>query len=146
MKKSLADKIEGYIKALIDRSENKQIEIQRAELAETFSCVPSQITYVIATRFNIKEGYFTESRRGGRGYVRIVECSSQCKEDISGVNALYNFLEQLLAMEKLTAREVDLIKAIFIYNSQEADYAWRKQIEKSTRDAIQAFIDEMNGI
>ena len=44
MKKSLADKIEQYLKVLIDRSENKEIEIQRAELAETFDCVPSQIT------------------------------------------------------------------------------------------------------
>lgn len=145
MKKSLADKIESYIKALIDRSENKQIEIQRAELAETFSCVPSQITYVIATRFNIKEGYFSESRRGGRGFVRIVECSRPEERDITGTDALYNFLEQLLQMKKLTPREIDLIKSIFIYNSQDADYEWRKHIEKSTRDAIQAFIDQVEG-
>jgi acyl-CoA hydrolase len=71
VKKSLADKIEQYLKVLIDRSEGKQIEIQRAELAETFSCVPSQVTYVISTRFQEKFGYRTESRRGGKGFVRI---------------------------------------------------------------------------
>lgn len=73
MKKSMADKIEEYIKVLIGRSENRQIEIQRSELAETFSCVPSQVTYVLSTRFTVEDGYFTESRRGGSGYVRISE-------------------------------------------------------------------------
>jgi transcriptional regulator CtsR len=71
VKKSLADKIEQYLKVLIDRSEGKQIEIQRAELAETFSCVPSQVTYVISTRFQEKFGYRTESRRGGKGLLRL---------------------------------------------------------------------------
>ena len=145
MKKSLAHKIESYIKALIGRSENKQIEIQRAELAETFSCVPSQITYVIATRFNIKEGYFTESRRGGRGFVRIVACSRPEDGDSNGT-ALYNYLEQLLELKKLTPREIDLVKSIFIYNSQDADYEWRKHLEKSTREAIQAFIEQLEDI
>ena len=73
MRKSMADRIEEYIKVLIGRSENRQIEIQRSELAETFSCVPSQVTYVLSTRFTIEDGYFTESRRGGSGYVRISE-------------------------------------------------------------------------
>ena len=66
MKKSLADRIEQYIKVLIDHSESNQIEIQRAELAETFNCVPSQVTYVLATRFTEREGYVTISRRGGK--------------------------------------------------------------------------------
>ncbi len=73
MKKSLADKIEQYIKALIDSSGEGQIEIQRSELAETFSCVPSQVTYVIGTRFTLEDGYISESRRGGKGYVRITK-------------------------------------------------------------------------
>ena len=73
MKKSLADCIAQYIKVLITRSEDRQIEIQRAELAETFSCVPSQVTYVLGTRFREEDGYCTVSRRGGRGYVRITQ-------------------------------------------------------------------------
>ena len=71
MRKSLTDRIEEYIKVLINRSDQQQIEIQRAELAETFSCVPSQVTYVLATRFTVKHGYITESKRGGKGFVQI---------------------------------------------------------------------------
>lgn len=71
MARSLADQIEQYLKALIEHSEKKQIEIQRMELAETFSCVPSQVTYVVSTRFGPNSGYITESRRGGSGCVRI---------------------------------------------------------------------------
>ena len=73
MKKSLADKIEEYIKVLIDKSGEDQIVIQRIELAETFCCVPSQVSYVLSTRFTKKAGFLTESRKGGNGFVRIVK-------------------------------------------------------------------------
>jgi transcriptional regulator CtsR len=46
-------------------------EIQRSELASRFNCVPSQINYVISTRFSPEHGYVVESRRGGGGYIRI---------------------------------------------------------------------------
>jgi len=46
-------------------------ELQRAELASRFNCVPSQINYVISTRFSPEHGYIVESRRGGGGYIRI---------------------------------------------------------------------------
>ncbi len=68
---SLADLIEKYIKQQIHRSENQAIALSRAELAELFSCVPSQINYVLATRFTLEQGYLIESRRGGGGYIRI---------------------------------------------------------------------------
>jgi len=88
LRKSLTDRIEEYIKVLINRSDQQQIEIQRAELAETFSCVPSQVTYVLATRFTVKHGYITESKRGGKGFVRITRVTphagsySRLKADI----------------------------------------------------------------
>ena len=68
---SLADLIEKYIKQQIHRSENQAIALSRAELAELFSCMPSQINYVLATRFTLERGYLIESRRGGGGYIRI---------------------------------------------------------------------------
>jgi len=46
-------------------------ELQRVELANRFKCVPSQINYVISTRFSPEHGYIVESRRGGGGYIRI---------------------------------------------------------------------------
>ncbi|MHB8061394.1 MAG: CtsR family transcriptional regulator [Ruminiclostridium sp.] len=67
---SLSDLIETFIKQMIIDT-NGQIEIQRNELANQFNCVPSQINYVISTRFTTDRGYYVESRRGGGGHVRI---------------------------------------------------------------------------
>lgn len=66
----LSDLIETFIKQLIDDT-NGAIEIQRNELANHFKCVPSQINYVIDTRFTTEKGYYVESRRGGGGHIRI---------------------------------------------------------------------------
>lgn len=63
--------IEQHLKQLLQRSTDGKIELQRSELAERFSCVPSQINYVISTRFTPVHGYIVESKRGGGGYVRI---------------------------------------------------------------------------
>ena len=67
---SLSDIIETFIKQMISDT-NGAIEIQRNELANQFNCVPSQINYVISTRFTTDRGYYVESRRGGGGHVRI---------------------------------------------------------------------------
>lgn len=65
----LSDSIEGFICDLLSAQES--IELKRNELANTFGCVPSQINYVISTRFTTERGYMVESRRGGGGYIRI---------------------------------------------------------------------------
>lgn len=69
--RSIADSIERYLKSLLAQSMG-QIEVQRKELAMRFKCVPSQINYVLATRFTVGHGFIVESRRGGGGYVRII--------------------------------------------------------------------------
>lgn len=66
----LSDSIERFIKELME--EDAQIELKRNELAQHFGCAPSQINYVLATRFSVDHGYIIESRRGGGGFVRIV--------------------------------------------------------------------------
>ncbi len=67
----LSDSIESFIKTLLG-DESTEVELKRNELAEYFGCAPSQINYVLATRFSPDHGYLTESRRGGGGYIRIV--------------------------------------------------------------------------
>lgn len=67
----LSDSIESFIKALLTEEE-KSVELKRSELASYFGCAPSQINYVLATRFTLDDGYVIESRRGGGGYIRIV--------------------------------------------------------------------------
>lgn len=69
--RNISDLIEQYLKQLLESSGGGAVEIQRNDLAEKFSCVPSQINYVISTRFTLEKGYVVESKRGGGGYVRI---------------------------------------------------------------------------
>lgn len=66
---NLADDIEHFLKLLMH--ESGVAEVQRATLASQFGCAPSQINYVLATRFTPERGYLVESRRGGGGYIRI---------------------------------------------------------------------------
>ena len=78
----LSDNIEQFIKELM--SEEPTVEVKRNELAQHFGCAPSQINYVLATRFSVDRGYIIESRRGGGGYVRIVRmrrCSDESMLD-----------------------------------------------------------------
>lgn len=68
----LSDRIEAFITELLKEEESdKWLELKRNELAAVFDCAPSQINYVIATRFNPEKGYAVESRRGGGGYLKI---------------------------------------------------------------------------
>ncbi len=69
---SLVDRIEQYLKELLKKNNKGVIEIRRTEIARKFQCVPSQINYVLSTRFTLEQGYMVESRRGGGGYVRII--------------------------------------------------------------------------
>lgn len=66
---NLADDIEQFLKQLM--GDSGVAEVQRATLAAQFGCAPSQINYVLATRFTPERGYIVESRRGGGGYIRI---------------------------------------------------------------------------
>ncbi len=66
----MSDIIEDFLKRMIIEMDGA-IEIQRNELANQFNCVPSQINYVIDTRFTTERGYYVESRRGGGGHIRI---------------------------------------------------------------------------
>ncbi|MBS4025861.1 MAG: CtsR family transcriptional regulator [Clostridia bacterium] len=76
MTSSLADKIEAYLKQLISSGGKGYIELRRQYLAERFACVPSQINYVLTTRFTDSHGYFVETRRGGGGYIKVIKLSA----------------------------------------------------------------------
>lgn len=70
---NISDLIERYLKNLLAKTSGDFIEVKRSELAVRFNCVPSQINYVLTTRFSTEQGYIVESRRGGGGYIRIVK-------------------------------------------------------------------------
>jgi transcriptional regulator of stress and heat shock response len=71
--RNISDIIESYLKNVLELSESEIVEIKRSEIADKFQCVPSQINYVINTRFTIERGYVVESKRGGGGYIRIMK-------------------------------------------------------------------------
>lgn len=74
---NLADQIEAYLEALFADGNVYELELQRVEIARFFGCAPSQVTYVLATRFTPERGYLVFSRRGGGGFVRITRLVSR---------------------------------------------------------------------
>lgn len=92
---SLADEIEQYIKKMIEASRQRAIRLNRNQLAQMFDCVPSQINYVLSTRFSTERGYYVESRRGGGGYLLIARLSISDNEDVMElINSIPNQVSQ----------------------------------------------------
>ena len=102
----MSDIIEEFIKELFDDTESEQIEIRRNELAEHFNCVPSQINYVISTRFKPSQGYYVESRRGGGGHITIRKVADSNEEYI--MHIIKNIEDEM------TSNEVDIIISDFL--------------------------------
>ena len=75
-----SDTIENFIKDMINEERERQVLIQRNELADKFSCAPSQINYVLTTRFTYEKGYIIESKRGGGGCIVIKKITYDDKE------------------------------------------------------------------
>ena len=78
----LSDTLEAFIKEML-REDQQEVEIKRNELAEYFHCAPSQINYVLSTRFTPDHGYVTSSQRGGGGYIRIVQVRRSAEDHLS---------------------------------------------------------------
>lgn len=137
----LSDIIERFIKELM--SEDSQIELKRNELAQHFGCAPSQINYVLATRFSIERGYIIDSRRGGGGYIRIVQMRPQSGDNLlcSLLDRVGNAIEedaatsiirQLLDLELITENEAALMCAAVARNAL--------QLPVSAKDVLRASV------
>ncbi|MGN1269255.1 MAG: CtsR family transcriptional regulator [Clostridia bacterium] len=100
----MSDIIEEFIKEMFE--DEDFIEIQRNDLAEHFNCVPSQINYVIATRFKPSQGYYVESKRGGGGHIKIK------KINITKSNYLMHAINSI--EDKITSQEVDIFISNFL--------------------------------
>lgn len=117
----MSDIIEAFLKQMIIDTDGS-IEIQRNELANHFNCVPSQINYVIDTRFTTERGYYVESRRGGGGHIRIKRVNisrpgnylmhivSSMGESISQ-QSVEVFITNFVDYEVISAREGLILKA-----------------------------------
>ncbi len=103
---NLSDIIEGFIKELMDANNNKAIEIQRNILAQQFDCSPSQINYVLTTRFTNDRGYVIESRRGGGGYIRIFKVRSSMEDELKRI------LNESIGDNITLNKSIDLLNAL----------------------------------
>ena len=121
----MSDKIESFITELLKDEENEWLELKRNELASFFNCVPSQINYVIATRFSPERGFAVESRRGGGGYVRIrrIACENPVFETLSMIGTSLTYqdarthLARLIQHNALTEREAQIMLGALNDNS-----------------------------
>ena len=117
---AISDMIAGFIMDALSSQEGVA-ELQRSELAQKFNCVPSQINYVISTRFSPERGYIVESRRGGGGYIRIRRVQYDSKTlvmhtinalgDELYVNTAAAFISNLLESGVITKSAAKLLAA-----------------------------------
>ena len=137
----ITDLIASFLQDSLEESENGVLEVQRNDLAQRFNCVPSQINYVMSTRFSPERGYIVESRRGGNGYIRItrVQVDRQTllmhvinslgdQVDLSSARAILSNLVQAGALEENTGRS--LLAAV-------GDKALRA-VPREVRDTVRA--------
>ena len=115
----MSDMIEDFIKELFT-DEDEFVEIQRNDLAQQFNCVPSQINYVISTRFKPSQGYYVESKRGGGGHITIKKVNvkktnyfmhiiNNIGDTLTGQEADI-FISNLLSYDMLTEQQAKLLK------------------------------------
>ena len=116
----LSNSIEDFLNELIFES-GGVVEIQRSKISDHFNCAPSQINYVVTTRFTPLKGYYVESRRGGGGYIRIVKVKFEDDDDTLDTflsfigdsitkNNSDDLLKELLRLKKVTEKEFELMK------------------------------------
>ena len=117
--KTISDIIEEFI--INTLNEDDFIELSRNDLAKFFSCVPSQINYVLNTRFTVNRGFMVESQRGGGGYIKLMRVQDNNNNFLTNVLELCNqpltvvqanqLLENMHKRKLIDEREMDLIKS-----------------------------------
>ena len=106
--RNISDIIEQYLKQVIDLSNNNVIEIKRNEIADRFECVPSQINYVINTRFTLERGFIVESKRGGGGYIRIIKV--KLHDDIDIIDQMLHMIDHSVAQGNAESMIIRLLE------------------------------------
>lgn len=139
---TLSDRIAKQIFDLLEKSDG-ETEIQRNNLAALIGCVPSQINYVIASRFTPENGYVVFSKRGGGGYIRITRVSSEKNlllmhivnslSDAVDMQSLRAILQSLGYNGVITRQEAELVLAACSDNAL-------KPADPQLRDILRASI------
>ncbi|WML42548.1 CtsR family transcriptional regulator [Neobacillus sp. PS3-40] len=145
--RNISDIIEGYLKKVLEMSEDDLVEIKRSEVADKFQCVPSQINYVINTRFTIERGYLVESKRGGGGYIRIIKVQSHDLVDLidqllslfqnrisqtSAEDVIYRLIQE----EIITSREAKIMLSVIDRSVLYIDLPYRDELRSRMLKAM----------
>lgn len=140
----LSDTIEQFIKTMLEEDAH-DVELKRNELAEYFGCAPSQINYVLSTRFTPDHGYVTESRRGGGGFIRIVRMNAGTKEQLlyslnQRIGDTITQSEAARLIMQLTERGVISLSQAKMMNYALSAQALSVPIPNSLKDSLRAKI------
>ena len=116
---ALSDSIEKFICELM--ADATSLDIRRNELAQHFGCAPSQINYVLATRFSVNRGYIVETHRGGSGFVRVMRVTGENEDalcallerigDSIDMDSARGIIERLYDIKLISSREARLVLA-----------------------------------
>lgn len=128
----LTDQIEAYLLDLLRREGT--IEMQRSELAERFGCVPSQINYVLVTRFAPERGFVIESRRGGGGFIRLVQLPAAAEDLPAGLSQAE--AEGWLDRLEIQGRERRMLRAILDRRTLDLPVAMRDALRSRILRAV----------
>ncbi len=139
----ISDLIAAFLQDSLDEAENGVLEVRRGDLAQRFHCAPSQINYVMSTRFSPERGYIIESRRGGNGYIKITRVhvdretvlmhvinSLGAEIDFPSVRAMLSNLLHTGVLDESTARILLAVTGDRALNA----------VPKETRNAVRADI------
>jgi transcriptional regulator of stress and heat shock response len=154
---NISDIIEKYLQQMLAASDSGMVEIKRSELADEFQCVPSQINYVISTRFTVEKGYLVESKRGGGGFIRIrrVRLHSQKEyfadlllhigETIPQLTAEH-VISRLVEDRLLTEREAMLINSIISRETLQLPLPLRDEVRaRMLRSMVSILFGKLGG-
>lgn len=136
----MSDLVAQYILEMLDE-QNGSAEIQRNELAGSLGCVPSQINYVITSRFTPEQGYIVESRRGGGGYIRIsrvkMDKGTALMHIINSVGASLDKAAAEVMLNNMLQRSMLTMEIAKVIAAALSDRTL-KNVEQDRRDAVRA--------
>ncbi|MBM7704998.1 CtsR family transcriptional regulator [Metabacillus iocasae] len=144
---NISDIIEQYLKEVLELNNEDAVEIKRSEIADRFQCVPSQINYVINTRFTLERGYIVESKRGGGGFIRIIKVKSHntshlfeqvlgvIHQKISQVNA-GSLIIRLVEKQVITEREAKIMLSVIDRSVINVDLPYRDELRAQLLKAM----------
>lgn len=123
---SLSDQIEQYLRRQISKYQGK-VKIKRNQLAENFDCAPSQINYVLDTRFTVEKGYIVESQRGGGGFMKIIRVTLDSETEV--IQEVINKLNRAISQREAHG----IIKRLYDNNliSERESYLMEKAVHRN---------------